>query len=340
MTARPAHRAVSPAECGTCAKVLSVLGRADAAPPTGAALAAAVGLRRRATLVHVAHLVQSGLLEADGRTPTAPPAPAPVQAGEAVVATPHDWATTASVTCRQCGRLLLILATLAGREWSVQVTVDELARALGITDRPTREHLAALTGRRPHRAHTQAGPLLRTERIPGTAGAGGLLVTFLSGRVVPGSEAEFYTPEEYEVLRRRGLALLNQAPVADRMNSRERVRAADLLLIPRLHLGYPDAELLASMSSPEDTAETAHTTAYGLIKWRLDRRAPLTAYVPTAQSTYDPTPRMHDCVDCEAPIRAPLHVLRCGDCRRRERAGISIEIAEAWPITTGPGSAF
>ncbi|MFE6744157.1 hypothetical protein [Streptomyces sp. NPDC057686] len=335
MTHRPAHRPIPHAECGTCAKILSVLvqhhRKGLGQPLTGAAIAAAAGLQRRATLVHIAHLVECQALGSDGRTPLLLDPPS----GPEPILTPLDWAARLALSCRACGRLLAILASIAGPDWSAQATVAELAQGIGLTDRPTRAHLDALTGKRPHGRHVLPGPLLRSEVIPGTRKNGGLRYVLLTGPITPGSEIEFYTAQEYAELRSRAYAVLSQAPVAGLMPAHEKKRAAELLIIPRLHLGYPDGVVLEALASPEDTEKTAHNP-YGLIQWRLGKRAPLTGYVPTIKSAYDPTPRMHDCIDCEKPWKAPLHVQRCPKCELRHRAGISVEVAEILPILTGP----
>ncbi|MEV4928062.1 hypothetical protein [Streptomyces roseoverticillatus] len=323
------HSNTPPDLCASCRAAYGLLDRHHREQPdqplTGAAIAEALGLSRRTALVHVGYLAESGLLGPDRRTPTgaglrtAEPRPA--------LPSPVEWAATLSLTCRTCGRLMLVLTTAAGREWVTQMSESDLASALGVTGRTVREHMAALTGHRPHARHHLDAPLLRTERIPGTGGRGGLRITLLTGVIRPGSVAEDYSPAEYAELRTRALAVLDQAPVAARMTARERVRAAELLIIPRLHTGYPAAAVLAAMTDPTDTPETAHTTAYGLIKHRLLKRAPEGPYVPTAREAYDLRPVVHDCAGCGEPIKAALHITHCRDCRLRERAGISLDAA-------------
>ncbi|MFJ4343634.1 hypothetical protein [Streptomyces sp. NPDC088915] len=330
------HTAAPPSECGSCVKIHRVLvqhhRKGLGQPLTGAALAAAAGISRRATLLHVAHLVECVWVAADRRTPItgAADAPAPAPAAPAGPTSPLGWATTAGLSCRTCGRLLVILATAASGQWSVQTTESDLAAALDLTGRTVRTHLGALTGRRPHTApHQITGPLLRTELVPGTAGRGGMKFVFLTGETALGSAAETYSRAEYAELRDRALKVLAQVTITAALPTRERTRAAELLVIPRLHLGYPDAVLVESMSEPGDRAGTAKVTAYGLIKWRLTQRAPLTGYVPAARDAFDPMPVVHDCADCGDPIHAPRHVEYCADCYRRRRAGISLEIVES-----------
>lgn len=330
------HASTPPASCGTCTKIHTVLAqrRALGQPVTGAALAAASGVSRRAVLTHISYLIECGWVAADRRTPIpqpgdAPPAPARPD-------TPLVWATDAALSCKTCGRILLVLATAAGPDqWSVVMPEHELAAALGVTDRTVRTHLAALTGRRPHAHHPQSGPLLRGELVPDTGGRGGLRYVFLDGQVRPGSSAETYTAEEYRALRVQALDVLAQVPLLTaHLTTRERTRAAELLVIPRLHLGYPPAALMEALVDPQDTHLRVHTSAYGLIKWRLEQRAPLSGYVAPAKETYDPTPVVHDCADCGLPIKAALSVTRCRTCHLRERAGISADVADAHPVLT------
>ncbi|MEU5446143.1 MULTISPECIES: hypothetical protein [Streptomyces] len=330
------HTAQPPASCGTCTKIHSVLSQRKALgqPVTGAALSAAAGVSRRAVLTHISYLVECGWVAADRRT--AIPQPGDTPPPPARPDTPLVWATDAALSCRTCGRILLVLATAAGPDqWSVVMPEHELAAALDLTGRTVRTHLAALTGRRPHAHHPQPGPLLRSELVPETGGRGGLRFTFLDGQVQPGSTAETYTAQEYAALRVQALDVLAQVPLltAD-LTTRERKRAAELLVIPRLHVGYPPAAIVEALVDPKDTHLRVHTSAYGLIKWRLEQRAPLSGYVAPAKETYDPTPVVHDCADCGLPIKAPLSVAYCGDCKRRHTAGISLEVAEAHPILT------
>lgn len=328
------HANTPPASCGTCTKIHTLLlqQKAPVQPVTGAALAAASGVSRRAVLTHIGYLVECGWVAADRRT--AIPQPGATPPPPARPDTPLVWATDASLSCKTCGRILLVLATAAGPDqWSLVMPEHELAAALGVTGRTVRTHLAALTGRRPHTAHPQSGPLLRGELVPETGGRGGLRWTFLDGKVKTGSGAETYTVQEYRALRVQALDVLAQLPLLTKdLTKRERTRAAELLVIPRLHVGYPAAAIIEALFDPADTHLKVHTSAYGLIKWRLAQRAPLSGYVAPAKETYDPTPVVHDCADCGLPIKSPLSVAYCGDCKRRRAAGISIEVAEAHPI--------
>ncbi|MFJ3630481.1 hypothetical protein ACIPQ3_30755 [Streptomyces albidoflavus] len=335
------HSNRPPGECGTCAKIHRVLVHhhrtALGQPLTGSAIAAAAGVARRTSLAHIAHMVASGWVDSDGRTPLVGlPSPAPPEgpatgpeAPSGDPRSPLEWARSAAVSCRTCGRLLVTLATLSGSDWHVRVTEEEVADALRVTGRTARTHLAALTGRRPHTTHPQSAPLLRAELVPGSAGRGGLKFVFLSGETAEVAPVETYSVGEWSSLRERAARILAQVPVAAGMPARERARAADLLLIPRLHVGYPESVLVAAMTEPGDTPTTAHTTSYGLLKWRLAQRAPAEAYRPAVA---EQQAMLHDCADCERPFHAPLRQERCGDCRRREAAGISIEVAESHPI--------
>ncbi|MFD8147346.1 hypothetical protein [Streptomyces sp. NPDC059708] len=243
---------------------------------------------------------------------------------------PLSWATNLPISCRACGRIIVVLASQAGDDWHVQLTEKEIAGAIGLTERPTREHLAALTGRRLHARHPQEAPFLRGERIAETGGRGGLRWVFLDGKKRDGALVELYTREEYRALRSIALDVLAQAPLLTaKMTARERTGAAELLVIPRLHVGYPPAAVLAAMTRPSDCETTVRGHAFGLIRWRLTQSAPLSGYVATAQEAYNPTPVVRDCAGgCGLPIKAPMHITRCADCRRREAAGISIEVAE------------
>ncbi|MEV0097360.1 hypothetical protein [Streptomyces sp. NPDC050738] len=292
-------------------------------------MAAAAGISRRKALLHVAYMVECGWLKEDGRTPIEPLPGTPAATEAAQQQTALRWATNLSLSCRTCGRLMVVLATQAGGAWHVQVSEPDLSTALGIAERTTRDHIAALTTRRPHARHPQAGPLLRGERLPDSGGRGGLRWVFLDGKTRAGSLTDSYSPEEYRALRSTALDILAQAPlITSRMTARERTGAAELLIIPRLHVGYPAAAILAAMIDPNDHEGTVRTHAYGLIRWRLAQRAPESGYVAKAQDTYDPTPIVHDCADCGFPVRAPLHVTLCGDCQRRIAAGLSLDVVE------------
>ncbi|MCX4784653.1 hypothetical protein [Streptomyces sp. NBC_01264] len=331
---RPPHKQAPVNECGSCVKIDSVLRqhqrRALGQPLTGAAIAAAAGISRQKTLVHVRYLIECGWLEVDGRTPVEPCPATPTTAAASHRSSPLEWATDLPLSCRTCGRIMVVLASQAGGEWHVQLREVEIAAAIGISERVTREHIAALSGRRPHARHALEAPLLRGERIPETGGRGGLQWVFLDGKKREGSLVDLYTPEEYRALRNIALDVLAQAPlITAKMNARERTGAAELLVIPRLHIGYPPAEILDAMTYSTDHEKTVTGHAYGLIRWRLDERAPLTGYVAKAQESYDPTPVVRDCAGrCGGRIKAPKHITHCEDCRLREAAGISIDVVD------------
>ncbi|MFJ6701127.1 hypothetical protein ACIQM4_34440 [Streptomyces sp. NPDC091272] len=327
------HTQRPPNECGSCQKIHSILRqhklRALGQPPTGAAIATGAGISRRKALVHVAYMVECGWLEADGRTPVIPVPATPATAVASEQRSVLRWAADLALSCRTCGRLMVVLASQAGGAWSVQMGQSDIASALGISERRTRDHLAALTGRRPHARHPQSGPLLRGERLPETGGRGGLLWVFLDGVARPGSLAEFYSREEYAELRHTALEILSQVPlITSGMNARERTSAAELLVIPRLHVGYPPAVLLAAITDPGDFEGVVRVHAYGMIRWRLRERCPETGYVATLKETLDTTPVVRDCAGgCGRPIKDTLAVTHCVDCRRREAAGITLDVA-------------
>ncbi|MEV6682249.1 hypothetical protein AB0N09_36115 [Streptomyces erythrochromogenes] len=180
------HTSIPPERCGSCVKILSILTQHHREHPgrplTGAAIATAAGIARPTAVFHLSYLAECGRLEKDRRTP----AKVEVASSQWAARSPLDWAVSATLPCRTCARLLLVLATLAKGQWSVQARAEDIAAALGASERTAREHLAALTGQRPH-ARPQTGPLLRAETIPGTAGYGGRLITFLSRPVCEGS---------------------------------------------------------------------------------------------------------------------------------------------------------
>ncbi|MGW2587775.1 hypothetical protein ACWCYZ_42065 [Streptomyces virginiae] len=331
---RPAHKQAPPTTCGSCVRIDAILRqharRALGQPLTGAAIATAAGISRQKTLVHVRYLIECGWVEADGRTPVVPRPATPSTAAAAKRRSPLQWAAGLPLSCRTCGRIVIVLATQAGDDWHAQLTTKELADALGITERPVREHLAALTGRRPHARHHQEAPFLRGERLAETGGRGGLRWVFLDGKRRDGALVDHYTRDEYRGLRNIALDVLAQAPLLTaKMTARERTGAAELLVIPRLHIGYPPAAILAAMTYSTDTAETVKGHAFGLIRWRLDERAPMTGYVALAQEEVSLTPFTRACAGgCGSSIRAPRHITHCEDCRLREAAGISIDIAD------------
>ncbi|MFF4450910.1 hypothetical protein [Streptomyces sp. NPDC001502] len=331
---RPAHKQAPPTACGSCVRIDAVLRqharRALGQPITGAAIAAAAGISRQKALVHVRYLIECGWVEADGRTPVVPCPATPTTAAAAQRRSPLEWAAGLPLSCRTCGRIVIVLASQAGDDWHVQLAEQEIAAALGIAERTVRDHVAALTGRRLHARHAQEAPFLRGERVAETGGRGGLRWVFLDGKRRDGALVELYTPEEYRALRNIALDVLAQAPLLTaKMTARERTGAAELLVIPRLHIGYPPAAVLAAMTYSTDHEETVKGHAFGLIRWRLTQRAPMTGYVALAQEAYDTTPSVRDCAGgCGGRFKAPQHITHCADCRRREAAGISIDVAD------------
>ncbi|MEW1551472.1 hypothetical protein [Streptomyces tsukubensis] len=141
--APPQHRAISPDDCRTCRRILGVLEdrqQANAGDPiTTDGIGGLVGLKRRATQVHLAHLFQHSRIDADRRTPLA----GITGASEPVLPGAVDWASrmvetnplfAPDPTCAKC------LVALAGFGWSGEINPAELAAAAGVSVRSVERH--------------------------------------------------------------------------------------------------------------------------------------------------------------------------------------------------------
>ncbi|MFJ9427896.1 hypothetical protein [Streptomyces sp. NPDC101249] len=137
------HRAISPDNCPMCRRIFAALEdrqKADPeAPITTEDLGSLVGLKKRATQNHLAHLFQRGRIDADRRTPipgipavAQPQLPGAVEWARRVVESDPVFAP--DPTCAKC------LVALAGFGWRGQIDPAELAAAAGVSVRSIERH--------------------------------------------------------------------------------------------------------------------------------------------------------------------------------------------------------
>src|SRR5690606_5542261 len=90
-----------------------------------------VGLKKRATQDHLAHLFAHGRIDADRRTPLVSGIGQPMLPGA------QQWAANVVAPDPTCAKCLI---ALAGWGWEGQVSMEELARYAGVSLRTVERH--------------------------------------------------------------------------------------------------------------------------------------------------------------------------------------------------------
>jgi hypothetical protein len=137
------HSERLPEDCKGCRTVFAILvadqENPPVAPATVAVIAQRAGVGVRVTQMHLGHLVTHRRVQEDRRTP--------VEGAQAARgrqapddADPLAWASCQEVPDGTCARCLLEYARAAGRTWSGQLGVEQLAAALGVSERTARTH--------------------------------------------------------------------------------------------------------------------------------------------------------------------------------------------------------
>ncbi|MFJ6385902.1 hypothetical protein ACIQI7_38600 [Kitasatospora sp. NPDC092039] len=133
----PTNGEIRPRDCASCRTIHAAL-TAHPSPDTltVAQVAELSGLARRATITHLGHLEQAGLIEADRRTPTGATLEGrPLRPGPKI--TPAKWAGSVQTRDRACGQLL---NAYAANGWTGSLADDVLARMSGMSVRNVKRH--------------------------------------------------------------------------------------------------------------------------------------------------------------------------------------------------------
>ncbi|MFE0654225.1 hypothetical protein ACFVZH_37345 [Streptomyces sp. NPDC059534] len=265
-------------------------GAANDLPPTAEAIGAAVGLKKRATQNHLAHLFATGRVDADRRTPIT------AGIGQPVLFGPQEWAAGVLAPDPTCARCLI---ALAGFGWEGQVSMPELAAAAGISLRTAERH----------RAHLIRADLVTFRPVPVTTGDGKNLgrlpdrFTLMSGltaaRLVGAAWDEAPTVAAGVIERVRWF-------VGD--TEEERANAVKSVTWC-LRNGWPEEALLRAL----DASKNRQAYRPGGYLSKLLRKLPAEYVVPARlAATGEVTERQVDCRICDTPFRSKAGQVFCG----------------------------
>ncbi|MGY0466960.1 hypothetical protein ACW14Y_42875 [Kitasatospora sp. cg17-2] len=133
----PTTDGIRPRDCASCRTVHAALTEHPSPDTlTVAQVAELSGLARRATITHLGHLQEAGLIEADRRTPTGATLEGrPLRPGPKI--TPAKWAGSAQTRDRACGQLLAAYASIG---WTGTASTDVLAGLSGMSVGSVKRH--------------------------------------------------------------------------------------------------------------------------------------------------------------------------------------------------------
>ncbi|MBK6017600.1 hypothetical protein [Streptomyces sp. MBT53] len=303
------HRAISPDECDLCIRVFGALGDHQLADPetwlTTVELGKLVGLKKRATQYHLAHLYEHGRIDEDQRTPLTGGIGQPLLPGA------HEWARNVIAPDPTCAKCLI---ALAGIGWEGQVSQEELAKLAGVSLRTIERH----------RPHLVAADLVTfrpvTMRASGTSG-------YVTGRrpdrftLMSGLTAARLEGAAWDEAPARAEAVINRVRWFVGTTSEERDNGIKSVTWC-LRNGWPEEALLRAL----DSSENRQAYRPGGYLSKLLRKLPVSYVVPAQQSHRGEFPeRRLDCPVCDTPFktRLPGNVL-CGGaiCLTPEKAVI------------------
>jgi predicted ArsR family transcriptional regulator len=291
-----------PDDCPNCRKVFQALVDRQVADPetplTTVEIGKVVGLRKRATQDHLAHLFAHGRIDADRRTPLVSGIGQPMLPGA------QEWAANVVAPDPTCAKCLI---ALAGWGWEGQVHMEELARAAGVSLRTIERHRPHLvnadlvvfrpvtvreansgfvTGRRPDRFQLMSG--LTAPRLEGAAWA-----------EAPARAAAVIERVRWFV------------PADDDTSTFEEQRELAIQSVTWcLRNGWPEEDLLRTL----DESENRNAYRPGGYLSKLLRKLPRDYVIPARQVVRGEAPeRRVDCPICDRPFktRLPGRVL-CG----------------------------
>lgn len=288
------HRDVSPDDCPHCRAIWSALDEHQWADPqtwlTTETIAQTVGLKKRATQDHLAHLFRHSRIDADRRTPLTGTIGHPLRAGA------QQWAADVvapDATCSTC------LVALAGHGWEGQVGIPEWARAARTSARTVQRH----------RRHLIDADLVAFRPV-----------TIYTGGRAHGRQADRYTlmsglpaarlaGPAWDEAPQRAAAVLHRVRWFVDVTPGEHDSALRSITWC-LRNGWPEDALLRALDATIDH----HAYRPGGYLATLLRKLPTRYIIPARQiATNRTAPRITECPTCQTPIRTTLpgHVL-CG----------------------------
>lgn len=264
-------------------------------------IGATVGLKKRATQDHLAHLFARARIDADRRTPLSG-----ASVGQPALPGAQQWAASVLAPDPTCARCLV---ALAGVGWDGQFSMEELAEAAGVSLRSVERH----------RPHLRDANLVRLRPVTVKVGPEGHRVrmpdhfTLLSGIRAPKLTGAAWD-DAPEVARNVIAAVrwFTGVSEAERANATAAVTWV-------LRNGWPREALLRELDA------TLDRQAYrpGGYLHKLLRKLP-PEYILPAQETYTgrTAPRVTECLECGAAVKTTTPgSVRCTPCyTARERA--------------------
>ncbi|MGV9315171.1 hypothetical protein ACWDR0_23755 [Streptomyces sp. NPDC003691] len=241
----PQHRTISPDECRTCRRILGVLEdrhQASAGEPiTTDEIGRLVGLKRRATQIHLAHLFQHSRIDADRRTPLS----GITGASEPVLPGAVDWASRMTETSPvfapdpTCARCLVALAEVG---WSGETDPAELAAAAGVSVRSVERH-------RPHLVEWDLARFkINTVSLGGGRFRGRKKTTF---ELMSGFYARPLTRDEWADVPARAAKVVDGVGWFVGVSPEERENA-EIAVAFVLRAGWPAHAVLKALDATED----------------------------------------------------------------------------------------
>ncbi|WP_069874795.1 hypothetical protein [Streptomyces malaysiensis] len=296
------HRDLSPDDCRNCQRVFAALQEHQLADPethlTTEAIGRVVGLKKRATQDHLAHLFAHSRIDADRRTPLAGGIGQPVLPGA------QQWAASVVAPDPTCAKCLI---ALAGHGWEGQVHMEELAKAAGVSLRTVERH-------RPHLVNADLVYFRpSTVRTPGSGYVTGRRpdrYTLMSGLTTPRLEGAAWAeaPERAASVIRRVRWFV---PPDDNTTAFEEQRELAIRSVTWcLRNGWPEEALLKAL----DASENRQAYRPGGYLSKLLRKLPVEYVIPAREVFTKSAPqRMTECPICRQPVktRMPGRVL-CG----------------------------
>ncbi|MFF4709517.1 hypothetical protein [Streptomyces sp. NPDC001297] len=300
------HRDISPDDCPNCHKVYGALEEHQTADPekwlTTEALGRIIGLKKRATQDHLAHLFAHSRIDADRRTPLGGGIGQPLLPGA------QEWAANIVAPDPTCAKCLVALAAIG---WEGQVHMEELAKIAGVSLRTIERH----------RPHLVRADLVAFRPVPIRENGKNLgrrpdRFTLLSGFTTPRLEGA-----ALEAVPALSESIIDRVRWFVGVTDEERALAAKSVAWC-LRNGWPEEALLRALDATEN--RQAYRPNGYLDK--LLRKLPAQYVIPARQMVTQRTaPRRLDCAICDTPFKTtmPGHVL-CGGavCLRPELAVI------------------
>lgn len=300
------HRDISPDDCPNCHKVYGALEERQIADPetplTTEEIGRNVGLKKRATQNHLAHLFAHSRIDADRRTPLGGGIGQPLLPGA------QEWAANIVApdpTCAKC------LVALAGIGWEGQVSMEELAKLAGVGLRTIERH----------RPHLVRADLVSFRPVPVRKDGKNLgrrpdRFTLMSGLTAPRLEGA-----AWDEAPARAEAVVDRVRWFVGITAEERALAAHSVTWC-LRNGWPEEALLRALDASENRQAYRPNGYLSKLLGKLPREYIAPARQVVTQRT---APRRLDCAICDTPFKTtmPGHVL-CGGavCLTPERAVI------------------